>query len=133
MHFVLVSTRGDRRFSLEGDAILVAGRDIACEIPLLDPGVSRRHAEVCADDGGVTVTDLDSRNGTWINGARVQHGRAHAGDAIAFGTVAFTLLELHEAQRLPALVGSTLDGSSTVVLERAVASRDVAVAEVAGQ
>lgn len=133
MSFVLVSIAGDRRFLLKSGATLVAGRDIACEIPILDPGVSRRQTEVRADAGGIAVTDLDSRNGTWINGVRVQQDRARPGDTIAFGTVTFTLLEEDEIHRQPIVVRAALDGSASVVLERAVPSRETAVAEVAGQ
>ncbi|MEQ1690738.1 MAG: FHA domain-containing protein, partial [Gemmatimonas sp.] len=133
MRFVLVSTSGDRRFQLERGATLVVGRELACEIPILDAGVSRRQSEVRADAQGISITDLDSRNGTWINGVRITQARARLGDVIAFGTVAFTLLEVAEAERRPTLVGSALDGASTVVLERAVPSRETALAEVAGQ
>ncbi|MBL0172819.1 MAG: FHA domain-containing protein [Gemmatimonadaceae bacterium] len=133
MTFVLVSTSGDRRFLIEDGVVLVAGRDISCELPILDAGVSRRQAELRADESGITIVDLDSRNGTWINGTRVKTGRAVPGDAVAFGTVVFTVLERTDADRRPAITGSTLDGSATVVLERAVPSRDTAVAEVAGQ
>ncbi len=133
MPFVLISTAGDRRFALERDATVVAGRDITCEIPILDPGVSRRHSELRAAAKRVAITDLDSRNGTWVNGTRVVRADARAGDVIAFGTVAFILLEEGEARKRPTAAGSALDGSATVVVERAVPSREVAVAEVAGQ
>ena len=132
MTLVLVSTDLDRRFKLDG-ARLVAGRDIGCDLPILDPGVSRQHAEVRVDAQGVTVTDLGSRNGTWVNGKRVESARVRPGDGVAFGTVVFTLLEEADATRRPAITSTGLDGSATIMRERAVPSRDSAVAEVAGQ
>ncbi len=118
---------------LEGER-LVAGRDIGCDLPILDPGVSRQHAEVRIDaQGEITVTDLGSRNGTWVNGKRVESARVKPGDGVAFGTVAFTLLDEADAARRPAITSTGLDGSATIMRERAVLSRDAAVAEVAGQ
>jgi hypothetical protein len=47
------------------------GRDESCEIHLDDPMVSRRHAEVIHAEGRWWVQDLGSRNGTLLNGKRV--------------------------------------------------------------
>lgn len=133
MKFVLVSVTGDRRFHLASDGVQVAGRDLSCEVPILDPGVSRRHAEIQVSANDITIVDLGSRNGTWVNGARVQQARASVGDAVAFGTVTFTLLEAAVAVQHPVVTRAPLDGSHTVMRERAVTSRDAAIAEVGGQ
>jgi len=133
MTFVLVSSTGDRRFNLKDGAILTAGRDIACDLPILDPGISRRHVQLAVDAQGVTVTDLASRNGTWVNGERVQEARVKPGDTLNFGTVAFSLLRATDAAPRPTVPAAALDGSSTIVRERAVPSGDLAVTEVAGQ
>ncbi len=59
----------------QGREILL-GRSATCTIPLrtvADTVVSKRHAAVVFDDAGAaTVTDLDSRNGTFVNGQRVR-------------------------------------------------------------
>ena len=132
MTFVLVSTTGDRRFPLVGSGALVVGRDLACELPILDPVVSRRHAQVLADSHGVSLTDLGSRNGTWLNGTRVQHARAVAGDTVGFGTVGFTVMTETDEIRRPSITSAGLDGTSSVMRERAIPSRETAVAEIAG-
>jgi pSer/pThr/pTyr-binding forkhead associated (FHA) protein len=54
----------------EGAPVLV-GRSAACEVPLADTDVSREHAAVSLRDGQVFVEDLGSRNGTFVNDARV--------------------------------------------------------------
>ena len=94
MPFVLESVAGDRRFSLAGRDALVVGRDPISDLPILDPAVSRRHAELRVDVSGavVHVIDLGSRNGTWINDARVTRGELRAGDRIA--SVSYTHLTL---------------------------------------
>ncbi|HVU92872.1 MAG TPA: FtsK/SpoIIIE domain-containing protein, partial [Jatrophihabitans sp.] len=49
---------------------LVVGRDAGCDLVLSDPDVSRRHAEI-AVDGSITVRDLGSTNGTYLDGVPV--------------------------------------------------------------
>lgn len=137
MRFVLVSRTGDRRFHLGDGTPLVVGRELSCELPILDSGVSRRHAEVRADDHGVALSDLGSRNGTWVNGTRIVQGRAQVGDTIAFGALAFTV-EADEAQRDAnsafAIATSPMPADMPqVVLERPVPTASAAVTEVVGQ
>jgi len=50
----------------------VVGRDPACEICIADNGVSRRHFEVFLDRGQWWIRDLNSSNGTYLDGSRVQ-------------------------------------------------------------
>jgi pSer/pThr/pTyr-binding forkhead associated (FHA) protein len=72
-----------------------AGRDPNCEIPLPDfPMVSWRHARFSRTPSGILVEDLGSRNGTYVNGARIS-GKvlAKAGQEIGLGSVRFQLME----------------------------------------
>lgn len=48
-----------------------AGRDGECEVATLDPVASRRHVRFEPEDQGWVVTDLDSSNGTLLNGERI--------------------------------------------------------------
>jgi hypothetical protein len=51
---------------------LVLGREQAtADLVIPDPGVSRRHARVLTQNGGVIVEDLGSSNGTYVNGHRI--------------------------------------------------------------
>jgi len=133
VEFVLVSPTGDRRFPLAGTETLVVGRDLACEVPILDPGVSRRHAEVRVGDKSIELTDLGSRNGTWINGRRVTNGTARANDTVSFGSVRFQLLLERAAPGLTPTMSVAFDGSATMIRERAMPSREQAVADIAGR
>src|SRR5262245_25723120 len=55
---------------VDGEVIL--GREQAsADLVLEDPGVSRRHARVLSQNGGVIVEDLGSSNGTYVNGHRI--------------------------------------------------------------
>ncbi|MEV6694121.1 FHA domain-containing protein [Micromonospora sp. NPDC051196] len=49
---------------------MVIGRDAAADIVVHDPHLSRRHAEIRLTGEGVSLLDLGSTNGTWVNGLR---------------------------------------------------------------
>ena len=70
---------------------LVIGRTTLCDIYVPDPTVSRRHALLSVATQGVIVTDLKSRNGTWINSERVGCVPVLPGDEISFGSVLFVI------------------------------------------
>jgi pSer/pThr/pTyr-binding forkhead associated (FHA) protein len=57
-----------------------------CDIVLVDPEVSRRHAIVLATPAGPAIEDLGSTNGTWVNGERISGAhRLRMGDVVRFG------------------------------------------------
>jgi hypothetical protein len=62
------------------------GRADDCEIQLADKNVSRRHAEVRREGGGFVAVDLDSTNGTKVNGARTKRKELADGDEISVGS-----------------------------------------------
>jgi S-DNA-T family DNA segregation ATPase FtsK/SpoIIIE len=51
--------------------ILKLGRDAACPITINDPDVSRFHALLTLSEDGLRLADLQSTNGTMVNGVRV--------------------------------------------------------------
>ena len=64
----------------------VLGRRPDCDLVVADGTVSRRHATLTCEDGRWTIRDLDSSNGTWVNGWRVwESGRVEPGDAVQLG------------------------------------------------
>ena len=94
MTYRLVSTDGNIQFELRPGMSLVLGRALNSDLPVLDPTISRRHAEVTADATGVGVRDLGSSNGTFVGGARVGSARLSGGDSVMFGKVPFEVREL---------------------------------------
>jgi predicted component of type VI protein secretion system len=54
-------------------------------------GVSRQHCELVVAADTVTVRDLDSSNGTYVNGERVEQKTIAAGDQIQVGAVLLTV------------------------------------------
>src|SRR3954470_17659697 len=69
-----------------GDDPVTVGRLADCDIPLNDKNVSRRHAEIRRNDDAIVVVDLDSMNGTRVNGGGVKQRILSDGDQITVGT-----------------------------------------------
>jgi adenylate cyclase len=91
MSFKLISVAGDQNFELTADRMYLVGRAVTSDIPIFDPTISRKHAELQVTSAGVAIKDLGSSNGTLINGARITEGRATPGDSVTFGKVLFQL------------------------------------------
>jgi hypothetical protein len=68
-----------------GQKPAVIGRMPDCAVALSDPQVSRQHAEIRLDDGGYHVVDLNSMNGTRVNGITVSDHALTDGDVITVG------------------------------------------------
>jgi len=94
VRYKLTSTDGTQSFELRGGIPLVVGRAPASDIPVIDPTISRRHAEVESNDNRVIVRDLGSSNGTFLNGTRVDSAVVAVGDTVTFGKVGFKLQQV---------------------------------------
>jgi hypothetical protein len=68
-----------------GNRVLSIGRLPECDITIADPNVSRRHAEIRPAGTGFAVCDLNSTNGTKVNGVTVTDHRLTDGDQIVIG------------------------------------------------
>jgi pSer/pThr/pTyr-binding forkhead associated (FHA) protein len=74
---------------------MLVGREQACPIKLIDPRASRRHAVLFVQHGALLVRDENSRNGTFVNQARLAPGQVAAlrpGDNVRFADSEFTVL-----------------------------------------
>lgn len=98
----LGSTNNTMRFRLRylhhdlelGEGQFAVGRNSSCQLSLDDPLVSRRHALFTVSRDGVTIEDLQSRNGVILNGKKIDRVvRVVAGDKILIGGQEMTLLE----------------------------------------
>lgn len=83
---------------------LVLGRAETCQLVLADPDVSREHAEVARDLDGVTIRNLESKNGVLVQGHAVQQRKLRDGDEIVLGKTRL-LFEEPADQLLLALAG----------------------------
>jgi hypothetical protein len=65
--------------------ITILGRGTDCDLRLVDPGVSRHHAELRVEDGEVVLVDLGSTNGTFVNGQPVRRITLADGTEVTLG------------------------------------------------
>jgi predicted component of type VI protein secretion system len=81
---------------MEGrEQTLSAGSTIGregCDVNLMDPEVSRRHAEIRDQSGRLAIQDLGSTNGTFVNGARITVATVLAdGDTVRLGNTVWSI------------------------------------------
>ena len=83
---------GDR-YPLLG-SLTTLGRDESVDIVVDDPGVSRRHSEIRVTTDGphlvTSIRDLNSTNGTFVNGERITSQRLEDGDRLTLGRTSAT-------------------------------------------
>lgn len=107
-----MSTSGEQSIDLQLGRKLVVGRAVTSDVPIYDPTISRRHAEIVLTESGVRVTDLGSSNGTFLNGAKVTEAEAGANDVVTFGKVAFRVKEVTVPVARPQVVPPPADFAS---------------------
>jgi len=98
------------------------GRGLDCQIVLTDPLSSRVHAIVRHDEDGWWARDAESRNGTFVNGQKIDEARLVDGCSLKVGGAEFKFLSGNDG-------GSTIDTgelrlTQTVVLDTPISSRD---------
>jgi adenylate cyclase len=111
--FKLLSTSGEQTIDLQLGRKLVVGRAVTSDVPIYDPTISRRHAEIVLTTTGVRVTDLGSSNGTFLNGAKITDAEATANDVVTFGKVAFRVKEVTAPMPRPQVVSPPPDFKSS--------------------
>jgi hypothetical protein len=107
-------------------AELVVGREGAA-LTLPDLEVSRRHAVLRSDDGAVWLEDLESANGTWVNGRRIAaRTRLADGDLVRLGHTTVQV-ELAAQARPEAAAAAPAAGSGGVAAARLSGTRLLAL------
>ncbi len=93
---VLTGTSSGQLYKLpEGNTIL--GRATNAEVRLADDGVSRHHARVRLGTEGPYIEDLESRNGTYVNGTKLEASRKlEDGDKIQIGRTTVVRFAYHD-------------------------------------
>ncbi|CAN5431652.1 FHA domain-containing protein [soil metagenome] len=100
------------------------GREEGNAMRLNDERVSRYHAKVQSEDGDIIVTDLDSTNGTRVNGTTVQIRRLRAGDQLSVGRTMLlfgTMEEIAARKNLAHDLTAVPNGAATIQAEELAA------------
>lgn len=113
------------------DPILI-GRAKESDVCLPIIRLSRRHARLSLYEGGVLIEDLQSSNGTFVNGKKVTNVIAKVGDTISFDDVSFTLRGPVDEESIHSdhtQIGEHLHQDQTVIHDQAAFNRAMSQAE----
>ena len=80
----------------------VLGRGPNCMVKINSQGISKEHATIFVSDTKVIISDLNSRNGTFVNGIRIQNMKLTSGDKIALHDVLCDVVDVPEQALLNA-------------------------------
>ena len=99
---------------------LIIGRSSSCGLVLSDEKISRQHARLRIDGQSMLIEDLRSRNGTFLNGERVESADLRVGDEIRLGDTTLRLTT-------PGVEGTQIATSAegTVVIDTRLRDPDV--------
>jgi predicted component of type VI protein secretion system len=93
------------------DVPTVVGRSAECHVQIADPWISSMHALFERRGGDLWVVDLDSRNGTFVNGERIHEASLQPGMRLRFGKTEAELRAGGEVAEPRAII----QGESTVI------------------
>jgi two-component system, NtrC family, response regulator AtoC len=91
-YLLVVQGESSSMFRLPSTGIVTIGRGADSDLPLDDGAASRSHARLVTSDGTAVLHDLESHNGTFVNGDRIEGARELAsGDVVSIGEVTLIL------------------------------------------
>jgi len=105
-HILVVQGGSSSLFHLPWAGAVVIGRAPGVDVRLASSASSRQHARITVSDGDIEIVDLESHNGTRVNGERITGPRVlTSGDVIAIGD---TVLVLHSTRAVGPSAGRAL-------------------------
>ncbi|HLL23819.1 MAG TPA: FHA domain-containing protein, partial [Kofleriaceae bacterium] len=105
VHVLVIAAASATVVRLPVPGVALVGRGPEAEVHVDHPSVSRRHARFMVDSEGVRITDLDSHNGTRVNGEPLSGARTLVtGDVVSVGEILLVVhAELRPMRDLPLL------------------------------
>ncbi len=98
------------------------GREEGNGLRLNDERVSRFHAKVQIEDSDIILTDLDSTNGTRVNGTSIQIRRLRPGDQLSIGRTMLLFGTMEEIEQRRSMVPSNIGGQAKTIRAEEIAS-----------
>jgi pSer/pThr/pTyr-binding forkhead associated (FHA) protein len=90
-NLVLLSKNGGNKIFPLPKRVTVIGRRKNCDLRIPLESVSRRHCQFDLENQSLKLKDLGSRNGTFLNGNRIEEQILKPGDSIKIGPVVFAM------------------------------------------
>jgi FHA domain len=81
------------------------GRGSLCDVKIASNSVSKEHATILITNDKIILSDLDSRNGTFVNGVRIQNQRLNPGDKLSLHDVLIDVLQISNQAQVGGQVG----------------------------
>lgn len=134
MDVLLVMFKDDgshKEFPLSSGKTLV-GRGEECDLRIPLPEISRKHSVLMVGNSGVSVRDLGSANGTYVNNKRVSEQELGAGDHLIIGPVVFTVRVNGEPKEIKP-VHTRLETRSPATIKKSTGARPAVAAEASGE
>jgi Nif-specific regulatory protein len=126
---MLSGNRAGTNFPLDARRKTLIGRGTDCHISLPDPLCSRVHATLTATPDGWVIEDADSRNGTLVNGQKIDEATVVDGHKIRVGSSEF---EFHESEEPPTAKGDDPHLMQTIVHDQPIAVQETHEEALAG-
>ena len=82
----IITNEGRKKMMLTGEAVSV-GRAVSNSIAFNDHMMSRQHCVFDIEDGGISVRDLGSQNGTFVNNQKIDNVKLVSGDIVTIGSI----------------------------------------------
>lgn len=120
---VLFRKSGTRKDIPIPKSVTIIGRRHNCDLCVPLRSVSRKHCELSQEGDILKIRDLSSRNGTYVNGQRVEETELHPGDQIRIGPLIFTLqiggkpFDIPIPQQLPPQLPKELTPADREIME----------------
>ncbi|MBB3046496.1 pSer/pThr/pTyr-binding forkhead associated (FHA) protein [Litorivivens lipolytica] len=120
--FLLVSVDNGDEFTLNDGGSYTIGRNPDCDLVVTEGYPSRQHARISVKDGQITLEDLGSTNGTFVNKRQIDMPiQVKPGDVIKFDSAAYHLVSPESGSSTLVMrnLGSTsqIPASSSIVIE----------------
>lgn len=126
---ILTGNRAGTNFPVDARRETLIGRGTDCHISLPDPLLSRVHATLTCSSDGWVIRDADSRNGTLVNGQKIDEATVMDGHTIRVGTTEF---EFHESDEPPTAKGDDPHMMQTIVHDMPIAVQETHEEALAG-
>ena len=110
----IVTPAGSREENLPFNQDLTIGRSSKANVIINDERMSSLHLKVNFLIDRITITDLKSSNGTYLNGIRIEQSDLHIGDQVKFGTSTLTLVPEKMSQDVIDFLSTTTNPDKTI-------------------
>ncbi len=126
---ILTGNRAGTNFPLDPRRKTLIGRGTDCHISIPDPLCSRVHATLTCTSDGWVICDHQSRNGTLVNGQKIDEATIVDGNTIRVGSNEF---EFHESEEPPTAKGDDPKQTQTIVQDFPIAVQETHEEALAG-